>query len=93
MLDTDHPRQAPDYQAEILDGELVIFHPASESVLHSNESGALIWQLCDGERSVGDIIRLLSEAYPESAAQVHTDVRETLTAFAESGAVEFIPHG
>jgi coenzyme PQQ biosynthesis protein PqqD len=90
MLDTDHPRRAADYQAEIMDGELVIFNPVSERVLHSNDSGALIWQLCDGQRSVADIIRLLAEAYPDSAGQIQADVRATLQTFAENGVVELI---
>jgi hypothetical protein len=82
------PRQVPGYQMEMLDGEMVLFHPTSLSILHSNSSAALIWQLCDGKRTVAEIIELLSAAYPESATEIPTDVYDTLRTFVEHGAIE-----
>lgn len=90
MLDTKRPRHVPGYQMEMLDGEMVLFHPTSLIILHSNTSGALIWQLCDGQRTVADIIELLRTAYPESATEVLTDVYDTLLTFVEQGAIEWV---
>ena len=84
MLETARPRPVPDCQAEIMEGELVIIHPDSTQVLHSNPSAALIWKLCDGQRTVAEIKQLLSEAYPESAEQIKEDVNETLQLFVET---------
>jgi hypothetical protein len=75
---------------ETLDGEMVLFHPASLKILHSNNSGALIWGLSDGQRTVADIIQLLSEAYPDSASEIQADVHETLLTFAQQGAIEWV---
>jgi len=84
------PRQVPGYQVEMLDGEMVLFHPTSLIILHCNTSGALIWQLCDGQRTVADIIELLSAAYPESATEIQTDVYDTLLTFVEQGTIEWV---
>ena len=39
-LDTKRPQQRSGYELEVLDGEMVLFHPTSLIVLHSNTSGA-----------------------------------------------------
>lgn len=90
MFDTKRPCHVPGYQMETLDGEMVLFHPASLKILHSNDSGALIWQLCDGQRTAADIVQLLSAAYPDSASEIGADVRDTLLTFVEEGAVEWV---
>lgn len=93
MLDTKRPRQVSGYQVadkESLNGEMVLFHPVAQRILYSNRSAALIWELCDGQRTVVDIIQLLSEAYPDSAAQIEADVREALRTFAQQGAIEWV---
>ncbi len=89
MIDTKSPCHTPDYQMELLDDEIILFHPAGK-VMHSNRIGALIWQLCDGQRTVAEITQLLSAAYPESAKQIRADVRETLLTFAEHGAITWL---
>jgi hypothetical protein len=85
MLETARPRPAPEYQAEILEGELVVFHPSSNKVLHSNPSAAVIWKLCDGRRSIAEITRILCEAFPESAEQIKKDVPEAIQLFVDNG--------
>jgi len=89
MNPTARPRPVAGYQMEELDGEILLFHPASARILHSNSSGLLIWKLCDGQRSVADICRLLSAAYPESAGQIEADVCQALRAFRDYGALTF----
>jgi len=87
MIDTNRPYPTLGYEVEELDGEMVIFHPASMKVMHSNRTGALIWQLCDGQRTVADICRLLSDAYPNFGQHIETDVHKTLHLLAEHGAI------
>ena len=93
MLDTKRPRQVSGYQVadrESLNGEIVLFHPATQKILYSNRSGALIWELCDGQRTVADIVQLLSEAYPDSTSEIQADVQEALLTFAKEGAIEWV---
>jgi hypothetical protein len=90
MLDTLRPCQIGGYQIadrEAMGGEMVLFHPETQQILYSNPTGALVWGLCDGQRTVADVIQLLSEAYPDSANDIETDVRETLATFDRYGAI------
>jgi hypothetical protein len=62
------------YLLEEFDGEITVYHPTLATSLYLNETGALVWNLCDGSRSVSEIIALLSSHYPESSAQIELDV-------------------
>lgn len=67
MIDLEkRPLPAPGYHIETLDGELLLFHPAGQTILHTNQTGALVWGLCDGRRSIAEMIRILTAAYPEA---------------------------
>ncbi len=81
------PRPAPGFQMETLDDEIVLLHPARNLILHSNQGGALIWSLCDGRRSVAEIVELLSAAYPESADDIAVDVPQTIQELLSRGAL------
>lgn len=81
------PLPTPGYAIEELDGELLLFHPSSETILHTNETGAMVWRLCDGERSVADILETLTAVYPDAASDIAQDVPELLTQFANQGAI------
>jgi hypothetical protein len=92
MLDADRPSQVSGFQAAekgSLSGELVLFDPVTQKILYSNQTGALIWGLCDGQRTIADIIQLLNEAYPDSIPEIDAEVRETLSVLAEHGAIEW----
>ena len=81
------PRPIPGFQTQEIDGEVVLLHPTSAAILYLNQTGALVWQLCDGLRSVHDIILLLGDAYPESRKQIETDVPQIIAQFAAHGAL------
>ena len=83
------PRHVEGYQIETLDDEVVLYVPSSEAVIQSNATGALVWGLCDGKRTVSDIIDLLGAAYPDDAATIAIDVNNALADFADHGAVEW----
>jgi len=81
------PLPTPGYAIEELDGELLLFHPSSETILHTNETGAMVWRLCDGKRSVMEIVETLTAVYPEAAADITQDVPDLLNQFAHQGAI------
>jgi hypothetical protein len=81
MVLSDKPRRQPDYRLEMIDNELLLFHPTHEKILYCNETASLIWQLCDGRRTVQEITDLLSAAYPEAADVITGEVQATLDAF------------
>ena len=83
-----HPKQCAGFQIEEIDGESVLFHPVRNVIIHANQTATLIWQLCDGERTVPQIVELLAEAYPESRQQIEDEVPHTIQELRGKGALE-----
>ena len=87
MDDSIVPQPVGGYEMEELDGEYLLYEPASQRIVHSNQTGLLIWKLADGRRSVGEMCGLLAAAYPEAAAQIRQDVQDTLDTLRSCGAL------
>lgn len=62
------------YLLERIDNEITVYHPTLTTCLYLNETGALIWELCDGERSIAEVIDVLVELYPDNRDQIEDDV-------------------
>jgi pyrroloquinoline quinone biosynthesis protein D len=56
-----------------------------EGAVKLNESAAEVLELCDGERSVDDIVAVLATRY--EGADLRDDVRELIDAMAQKGLV------
>ncbi len=63
------------YLLERMDNEITVYHPTLATSLYLNETGALIWELCDGVRPVSEVIDVLADLYPEQREQIADDVR------------------
>ena len=74
---SDRPTQCPGYLAQTFDGELVLYHPERPEALCLNKTAALVWSLCDGENSVAEIQKVLSEVF-EEAGDISEDVQSAL---------------
>ena len=83
------PTRSAGYTIAEFDGEHMIFHPMEGRAIYLSDSASLVWQLCDGHRTVGDILALLGDAYPE-AADLHTEVEGALQVFVEQRVVEVV---
>jgi hypothetical protein len=82
------PTPVDGFQVETLDGEIVLLHPTHNIIIHINQTGALIWQLCDGIRTENEIAELLGTAYPEAQEQIRVDVLETIRNLMERSALK-----
>lgn len=74
-----------DYLLERFEDEIIVYHPTKAVSLYLNDTGALIWELCDGKKSVADIIAVLAELYPESVEQVERDVKAVISRLTSAG--------
>lgn len=83
------PRHQPDYRLELLDGELLLYHPSQTQILYCNQTASLIWQLCDGQHTAQAIIDLLSAAFPAASETIAADVTAALQQFQQYGAIEW----
>jgi hypothetical protein len=75
---------APDYFLEKIDGEITVYHPSLTTSLYLNETGALIWELCNGRRTVAEVIDILQDRYPESRAQIPAEVTGIIARLVEN---------
>ncbi len=87
MDPTLKPKHAPDYRLEVMGDEILIYHPTQTKVVYCNATAALVWQLCNGELTVEEIIDLLANAYPEARDAVPAQVRDTLQRFLAEGVI------
>lgn len=74
---------------ENIDGEIVLYSATNSQAIYLNESASLIWQLIDQKNTVGDIISLLSAAYPE-VIDLKYDVLSTLEVLFQHGVIRLI---
>ena len=79
-----------DFLLERIDGEISLYHPVKTTAVYLNETGALIWELCDDQKTVADIIGILSEHYPESREQIRQDVQDVIGKLVEKNIARLI---
>jgi hypothetical protein len=82
------PKRDPNCDQEVLEGEIVLYCSTVAKAVYLNATAALVWQLIDGQRSVGEIEALLTGAYPE-ATTLREDVMETVQALEAQGVIRF----
>ena len=85
----DYPYLSGDFEASILDGEMILFSSKTEKALYLNAPSKMILELCNGESSVMEIINLLSDAYPEASDELEADVNATFENLYDGGALLF----
>jgi pyrroloquinoline quinone biosynthesis protein D len=71
-----------------MDGEGVLYCYEKATMVYLNESAIVVWRLCDGQRTVGEIVGLLANAYPDAADKVRSDVSELVEHFVQEGVLE-----
>lgn len=86
---THKPQQKAGFLLEELDGELMLYSIATTKIFALNQSAALIWRLCSGEYTVGEITEALIEAYSEHQADIGPQVEQTLALLDQHGAIEW----
>lgn len=68
------PQQRPDILQTTLDDKILVYDPEGRTAVTLNEPASVIWQLCNGEHSVAEIVEILQRAYPEAAATMPHEV-------------------
>jgi coenzyme PQQ biosynthesis protein PqqD len=61
------------------DQSLLLYQKSNGVALPLNESGAEIWELCDGRHSVDEIVEDLALRYDAPRSQIDQDAREFLS--------------
>lgn len=80
-----HPRLNPDYVAEEFDEELLLYSERNSSAVYLNDTAQAILSLCSGEMTIGEIIDLLENQYPNEKKQIIKDTLVALETLKEQG--------
>lgn len=75
---------------EEMDGEALVYRHAAKQGIYLNGTATVIWRLCDGTRSVDEIIRALSEIYPDQTPDITSDVYDTIDRLVGLGALKLV---
>jgi coenzyme PQQ biosynthesis protein PqqD len=71
-----------------LEGETVLLLPAQEKLLGLNAVAGRIWQLADGTRTVGGIVRMLEGEFDASGKDLARDTLTFVNALVARGLLE-----
>ena len=77
----------PGLVIEEMDEEILLYHPSTHKAIHLNGTAAAIWKLCDGTRSVNDLVDCLAAEFPNAKSRIAPEVRETIDQLLRDGAV------
>lgn len=86
--DESRPKRAGSVVAQRASDAVVLLHLESGRYFSLEGTGDRIWQLCDGERTFGEIIRALSHEFGADPATVRADMLELLRDLEAEGLVD-----
>lgn len=81
------PTPREHFQTERVDDDILLYHPGVSKTIRLNETASIIWKLCDGERTIGEITTLIAASFPDDAHRILEDVQAALQRFADEGAI------
>jgi Coenzyme PQQ synthesis protein D (PqqD) len=79
--------QNPRFDFLQVEDESILYDTATHNVIYLDAPALVIWRLCDGQRSVAEIASLIEQAYPQSRESIAADVKKTVDALANAGAL------
>ncbi len=82
------PTTKSSFELEEIDGELLLYSPESTRSIYMNSTASIIWRLCDGKLTVGEIVELLKEAFPDAVDSIEQDVVDSIELFISNKAIE-----
>ncbi|MER2598768.1 MAG: PqqD family protein [Caldilineales bacterium] len=82
-----HPIRATSVAYQVYGTEAVIINPAEGRVRMLNPTATRIWELANGERSVDDIIAVLTEEFEVTFDHAHRSVYQLLAELSKKGLI------
>lgn len=82
--DSQIPVLNAEFKLEQFDNEILLYSMAGTTAIYLNETGYLVWVLCNENRMISKIIALLEEAYPEQRQHIRDDVISVINSLAEN---------
>ena len=77
----------PEAAYRVYDGQATVVLPGRSEINVLNEIGSLIWERIDGDRTVGQIVQAVLDAYEIDSEQARSDTLDFLSSLQEHGMV------
>ncbi|MGD9502259.1 MAG: PqqD family protein [Methyloceanibacter sp.] len=77
----------PGIVVEELGEELLLYRPTTHKAIHLNGTAAAIFKLCDGTRSLADLVALLEGMFPDAKPRIAGEVRDVVDQLLRDGAL------
>jgi hypothetical protein len=85
------PMPHPQVAARIVDGAAVIVLADTGEVTLLNPVGTRVWELCDGSRTAGEIVEMITTEFEVAPEQALQDVENFLEELVQAQAVVLKP--
>lgn len=87
------PKKSEDVVSRKIGDEYILVPIAAsvadvESIFSLNETGAAVWDLIDGKRSLGDIVAIIEEDFETAGQDVEADVISLIHEMIEAKLIE-----
>jgi Coenzyme PQQ synthesis protein D (PqqD) len=92
MTDNHIPRINGEFKLERFDNEVLLYSVVDATAVYLNETALLVYGMCASGQSIGEIVSLLEEAYPEQKETIRHDVLAALEQLVDNGAVLLDEH-
>jgi pyrroloquinoline quinone biosynthesis protein D len=69
----DVPAHAPGVMSRLVDGEMVLVHPAQGKIRVLNRVGTRLWELADGRRSADEMASAIAAEYGVDIDRARSD--------------------
>lgn len=89
---TDTPAHVSGVVFRMMDEEAVLVHPVQGVVRVLNRSGARVWELADGRRTVGDLAAALVADYAVDPARAQADALTFCADLIQRGVMTLAEH-
>jgi hypothetical protein len=83
----DHLKQSPGFVIEEIEDEILLYRPSTHKAIHLNGTAAAIWKLCDGTRTIKDLVDCLISEYPSAQSSISHEVQEAIDLLLRDGAL------
>ena len=81
------PQPSPDAACQPVGDEAILINLNTGAYYSLNETGAMFWQLLDGQRTIADCARLIALDYEAAVEMIETDLLELATELNEEGLI------
>jgi hypothetical protein len=88
MTLTSRPHRRPGLQLRVSGDEAVLLDPSSEAVHVLNDTALALWQLCDGETTVEEMVVAAVGLFDAQERRLERDVLDALDAMASRDLVD-----